>query len=165
VGIVRSKHFSSIFQAAIKDFCRTQRNRGASARKAGTCSNSTTFKGNDMNRNFASALVTGAAALAAALACGSAFADEPEFVSTLTREEVNAELKKPYPGGDPWSGRYNMFPTTPSTTLREQVEQAYMASRDEVNALNAEDSGSAYFLKSSAPLAANPGTAMGGPAR
>lgn len=110
-----------------------------------------------MNRHIASTL-------AAVIACGSAFADDTEFVSTLTREEVNAELKKPYPGGDPWSSLYNMFSRQGSTT-REQVEQAYKGSRDEVSALNAEDSGSAYFLKSSAPLAANPGAAMGGSAR
>ena len=119
-----------------------------------------------MNRNFASAL---AAAAAAAMTCVTAYADDitvekSEFVSSLSRDEVNAELKTPYPGGNPWSSSYNMFQAQ-STTTREQVTDAYKMSREEVNALNAEDSGSAYVVKSTLPLAANPSTAMGGPAR
>jgi hypothetical protein len=127
-----------------------------------------------MNRNFESALAMGtvtalAAAAAAAMTCASAYADDitvehSPFVSSLSRDEVNAELKKPYPGGNPWAGQYNMFPPQSATT-REHVTGVYKMSRDEANALNAEDSGSAYFLKSTVPPAANSGTAMGGPAR
>jgi hypothetical protein len=132
------------------------------------------LKGNDMNRNFASALATGtitvlAAAAAAAMTCVTAYADDitvekSAFVSSLSRDEVNAELKTPYPGGNPWSTSYDMFQAQ-STTTREHVTGAYMMSREEVNALNAEDSGSAHFLKSTLPPAANPTTAMGAPAR
>ena len=135
---------------------------------------STALKGNDMNRNYESALAMGtvtvlAAAAAAAMTCASAYADDitvehSPFVSSLSRDEVNAELKRPYTGGDPWSEQYNMFPRQ-STITREQVRSAYKMSRDEVNALNAEDSGSAYILKSTRPLTANPSTAMGAPAR
>jgi hypothetical protein len=58
-----------------------------------------------------------------------------------------------------------MFPPTSTTTASEQVRNAYKMSRDEANALNGEDSGSAYFLKSAAPSGANPVATMGGPAR
>jgi DUF2917 family protein len=135
---------------------------------------STTLKGNDMNRNYASALAMGtvtvlAAAAAVAMACASAYADDitvehATFVSTLSRDEVNAELNRSFAGGNPWASSYNMFQGQSATT-REQVSGVYKMSRDEVNAMNAEDSGSAYFLKSTSPVARKPGTAMGGPAR
>jgi hypothetical protein len=124
-----------------------------------------------MNRNIASALAMGTATAAAAIAaaamtCGSAFADDitienTPFVSGVTRDEVKAEFKVPYRGGNPWSGAYNMFQARSATTS-EQVSGAYKMSRDEVNALNAEDSGSAYFIKSAVPLGA---ATMGGAAR
>jgi hypothetical protein len=136
---------------------------------------STTLKGKNMNRNIASALAMGTATAAAAfavaaIASSNAFADDitidnTPFVSSLSREEVNAELKVPYPGGNPWSGLYNMFPPTNTATTSEQVRNAYKMSRDEANALNGEDSGSAYFLKSASPSGANPVATMGGPAR
>jgi len=128
-----------------------------------------------MNRNIASALAMGTATAAAAIAaaaitCGTAFAESPTiettpFVSSLSRDEVNAELKVPYPGGNPWAGRYDMFPRTSTTTTSEQAQSAYKMSRDEANALNSEDGGSAYFLKSATRSGANPSATMGGPAR
>jgi hypothetical protein len=135
----------------------------------------TTLKGKNMNRNIASALAMGtataaAAFAAAAIASSNAFADDitidnTPFVSSLSRDEVNAELKVPYSGGNPWSGQYNMFPSTSTTTASEQARGAYKFSRDEANALNGEDSGSAYFLKSASPSGANPAATMGAPAR
>ena len=76
------------------------------------------LKGSDMNRNFASALATGAitvlaVAAAAAMTFVTAYADDitvekSEFVSSLSPDEINAELKTPYPGGNPWSSSNNM---------------------------------------------------------
>lgn len=135
---------------------------------------STTLKGNNMDRHIASALATitttAVAAIAtAAIASGSAFADDitienTPFVSSMSRDEVNAQLKAPYARGNPWSSQYNMFSTTSATTS-EQVRSAYKMSRDEVNALNGEDSGSAYFIKSAGSRNANAAATMGGPAR
>lgn len=128
-------------------------------------------KGHPMNRNFSSALtigsvITAAAAAATIVTCGVAYADDitvdnAVFVSTKTREEVQAELKKPYPGGDPYSGSYNMSPRQ-VTTSAEQERSNYILAREEVSARTGEDSGSAYIMKTRAPVAA---TAMGAPAR
>ncbi len=91
-----------------------------------------------MNRNIASALAMGTATAVAALAaavmtCGNAFADDitiesTPFVSSLSRDEVNAELKVPYVGGNPWSGAYNMF-LARSTTTSEQASGACSSER------------------------------------
>jgi hypothetical protein len=126
-----------------------------------------------MDRKFASKLAVGCVALAATLAAGvitraqAAGGDpasgDPPFVSTLSREEVAAELKKPYPGGNPWSGQYNMFQGK-STTSAEQVEGEFLRAREEVNAVTSEDSGSAFLMKNrQVPAAA--GSAMGAPGK
>lgn len=87
--------------------------------------------------------------------------ENPPFVGSKTRAEVQAEFKTSYPGGNPWSSQYNM--NAPRSTLTsEQARSAYKMSRDEVNALNAEDSGSAYF--SSMPLILKGSATMGAPA-
>ena len=135
---------------------------------------STTLQGKNMNRNIASALAMGTAIAAAAvavafIASGTAHADDitidkTPFVSSMSRDEVSAQLKVPYPGGNPWAGRYDMFQIKSATTSA-QVTGEYERSRDEVNALTGEDSGSAYFVKSAVPFGANTGTTMGGPAR
>ena len=48
---------------------------------------------------------------------------------------MRAELKKPYPGGNPWSGTYNMFQAR-STATREQLQGEYIMTRDTVNAFH-----------------------------
>ena len=101
-----------------------------------------------MNRNIASALVVAGAAIA-----GNAFAESPtvlkdDFVSTKTRAQVSAELlayKKA--GVNPWSTQYNPLRSFQSTSSRDQVVGAYIASRDQVAALTGEDSGSAYLTQ------------------
>jgi hypothetical protein len=122
-----------------------------------------------MNRNLLSASAMGAVATMALIAAAvitstAALADEdPLFVSTRTREEVRAELKVPYPGGNPWSGSYNMFQARSAATS-EQIQSEYIANRDRANAFQGEDSGSVYILKAQS-LAPSSATVMGAPAR
>lgn len=111
-----------------------------------------------MNRNFATALTfvsTGAAALAlAAIASGTAYADDitidsTPFVSSRTRAEVRAEVmgqgEALRMASSEWSTQQNTADLPQSTVTRAQVTQEYIATRHEVNALNAEDSGSSYL--------------------
>ncbi len=99
-----------------------------------------------MNRNIASALV-----IAAAAAAGSAMADDitidtTPFVSTKSRAEVQAELSQfKQAGTSPWSTQYNPLAQFRSSLSRAQVVAGYVADRDQVAALNGEDSGSAYL--------------------
>jgi hypothetical protein len=101
-----------------------------------------------MNRNIASALVIATAAFA-----GSAFADDitidpVAFNGTRTRAEVQAELAQyKATGVNVWSTQYNPLKQFKSATTREAVVAAYLADRDEVAALNGEDSGSAYLAQ------------------
>ena len=126
-----------------------------------------------MNRNLPSAIAWGTLTTIALLAAGviastTAYADDitveqSPFVSSRTREAVSAELKTPYPGGNPWSGAYNMF-QAPSTATSEQVQGEYTMNRDRANAFHGEDSGSVYILKAQS-LAPSSASAMGAPAR
>jgi hypothetical protein len=84
-----------------------------------------------------------------------AYADEEQFVSSRTREEVSAELKIPYPGGNPWSSSYNMFQAR-STATSEQIQGEYIMTRD---------SGSVYIMKAQGSLAPSSTGATGAPAR
>lgn len=100
-----------------------------------------------MNRHlFASVL-----ALAAVASTGAAFADDitvdpHPFVSTLSRADVQAQLQQ-YQAArvNPWSTSYNPLAHFTSTRTRAEVTAEYLQSRDEVQALNGEDSGSAYL--------------------
>ena len=89
--------------------------------------------------------------------------EQSPFVSSRTREEVSAELKIPYPGGNPWSGTYNMFQAR-STATSEQIQGEYTVNRDRANAFHGEDSGSVYIMKAQGSLAPTT-AAMGAPAR
>lgn len=121
-----------------------------------------------MNRNALSAMATSALAAAALLAVAAiastpAYADDitvdPQpFTSTRTRAEVSAELKTPHPGGNPWSGQYNMFQARSAATTA-QVQGEYVANRDTVWALCGEDSGSAHMMAQGP--ATSPARAMG----
>lgn len=122
-----------------------------------------------MKRNtaasFAFATTVAAAAVAAALVSTSAYGETPTidntpFVSSKTRAEVIADLKTPFIGGYPWSSSYNMFSRS-GTLTTEQVRGAYKMSREEVSALTAEDSGSAYLA--GMPLKVKTTATMGGP--
>ncbi|HSH89628.1 MAG TPA: hypothetical protein VK996_06560 [Ramlibacter sp.] len=122
-----------------------------------------------MNRNLKHAVTTGALATAALLAAAvvtstAAYAQEADFVSTRTRAEVIAEIRTPWPRGNPWSAFYNMNPPN-STATRDQVQGQYVANRDGANAFHGEDSGSVYLMKAQGPVPAGPATAMNAPAR
>ena len=127
-----------------------------------------------MNHNFPSAIAVGAVTAlalvaAAVIASAPAYADDitveqSPFVSSRTREEVSAELKVPYPGGNPWSSAYNMFQGR-STTSSEQVQGDYIKARDEANALHGEDSGSVSIMKAQGSPAPGVTGAMGAAAR
>ncbi|MDB5857520.1 MAG: hypothetical protein JWQ76_1209 [Ramlibacter sp.] len=123
-----------------------------------------------MNRNLKSAIASAAVTAMGLLAAGiigsaTAYADEdPAFVSSRTREEVTADLKTPWPGGNPWSGAYNMFQVHgPATSAQMQGE--YILSRDKVGAFHGEDSGSTYIMKAQGVPAPGSAGILGGPAR
>jgi hypothetical protein len=88
-----------------------------------------------------------------AAAAASAFAESPtivkdDFVSSRSRAEVQAELFAYQTAGvNPWSRSYNPLASFKSATTRQQVVADYLAARDEVAAINGEDSGSAYFAQ------------------
>lgn len=110
-----------------------------------------------MNRIIATTLsiVSSAAAAVAfaAIASGNAYADDitidsTPFVSSRTRAEVQAEVMGQAEAlrmaSSEWSTQQpDVLP--PSTLTRGQVTQEYIATRQEANALNAEDSGSSYL--------------------
>ena len=89
----------------------------------------------------------------AATFAGNALAETPtvvneNFVSTKGRAEVQAELAAYKKAGvNPWSMSYNPLRSFQSATTREAVVAEYLASRNEVKALNGEDSGSAYLAQ------------------
>ena len=118
-----------------------------------------------MNRKIATALVIAAAAIA-----GNAFADDitvdtTPFHSTKSRVEVQAELAQYKTAGvNPWSTQYNPLKQFKSAVTRDQVVAEYIASRDEVAALNSEDSGSAYLAQATGN-GYNRGTTLAGSPR
>ena len=107
-----------------------------------------------MNRKIASALVI------AAYVTGNAFADDitvdpTPFAGTKSRVEVQAELAQHKAAGvNPWSTQYNPLKQFRSAKTREAVVAEYIAARDEVAALNSEDSGSAYLAQATTPRVA-----------
>lgn len=98
-----------------------------------------------MNRK--SALIV----LALAAAAGSAFADDitidtTPFVSTLSRDEVMAQFVQYKQAGiNPHSISYNPLKYFRSVKSREQVQQEFQSSRQLVQAMNGEDSGSSWL--------------------
>jgi hypothetical protein len=113
-----------------------------------------------MNRTITTALV-----VAAAAATGACFADDitldtTPFTSTRSRAEVQAELSR---GSiERALADYRLMAQRKSSYTRQQAIADYTAHRDEVAALNAQDSGSAYL----AQMGNRPASAvMGGPSR
>ena len=79
---------------------------------------------------------------------GDIAVESTPFVSTRTQAEVQAELAQYKQAGvNPWSTSYNPLKYFRSAKARAQVEQDYLASRDEVRAITAEDSGSSYLAQ------------------
>jgi hypothetical protein len=125
-----------------------------------------------MNRNVASTFALTAALAAVSIAPSITRADDitidpTPFVSRRSRAEVIAELMRRSElrriGSSEWSMQYNPVPRVQSTYTSEQARAEYRASRDFVSAMNGEDSGSAYFMKSGMP--AGNANVMGAPAR
>jgi hypothetical protein len=91
---------------------------------------------------------------------GAAFAESPgpqtfPFTSGRTVAEVQAELRDYRAAGvNPWSTSYNPLRNFKSATTRQAVVAEYIASRDEVRAVNGEDGGSFYLAQRQAPLGA-----------
>jgi hypothetical protein len=91
--------------------------------------------------------------LLAFVAAGAAHAETPtvvkdDFISTQTRAEVQADLVAfKQAGANPWSTTYNPLRTFVSKASRQDVTAAYIASRDEVAAVNSEDGGAAYYAQ------------------
>jgi len=87
------------------------------------------------------------------------------FVSTLGRAEVRAELlgrsELLSTGSSDWAMQYNQPVVLKSPYTSEQARSEYKAARLEVLAVNAEDSGSAYFKRTPAR---NATAVMGAPA-
>jgi hypothetical protein len=111
-----------------------------------------------MNRKLATTLTivsTATAAFAfAAMASGNAYADDitidpTPFVSSRTRAEVQSEVMGQAEAlriaSSEWSMQQNAEVLPQSAVTRAQVIKEYIATRHEVNALNAEDSGSSYL--------------------
>jgi hypothetical protein len=87
--------------------------------------------------------------------------DNTRFQSTRDRAEVQAELAQYKKAGvNPWSTSYNQLAGFQSTKSRAQVQAEYVADRDQVAAMTAEDSGSAYL--SHVAAVRNAGTTLAG---
>ena len=101
-----------------------------------------------MNRKSASAFVIAAAAVAGNALADDITIDPTPFVGSKSRVEVQAELAQYKAAGvNPWSTQYNPLKQFRSAKTREQVVAEYVGARDEVAALNGEDSGSAYLAQ------------------
>ena len=111
-----------------------------------------------------------ASAVLIAAAAGAAFAESPtvvkdDFVSTRTRAEVQAELHAfKQSGVNPWAMSYNQLAGFRSNLTRQQVVADYVAARDQVAAVNSEDSGSAYFAQALPHRTTTTATLAGRPA-
>lgn len=127
-----------------------------------------------MNRNMRSAIAMATAiaaiAAAAAIASGNAFADDitvetTPFVSTATRAEVQGAIYKSrdLARHSEWTLQHNQAPQVKSSYTPAQARAEYVAERDRVRALTAEDSGSNYQVFGN--FRGSPTNVMGGTAR
>jgi hypothetical protein len=98
-----------------------------------------------------------AATLAAILMAGSALAETPtidntQFVSTKTRAEVQAELfshrDQLSSSANEWVSQQNEAQNANGYT-RQQARAEYIASRDQIRAMNSEDGGSRSLAQTS----------------
>ena len=104
-----------------------------------------------MNRNFALSLLLVAGGALHAYADDITIAPTP-FVSSAARAEVMGDLQQFRQSGvDPWALDYNPTHHFVSGRTREEVKAEYISSRDQVSALNGEDSGSVYLAQRPVP--------------
>ncbi|MCD6078926.1 MAG: hypothetical protein K0R89_2870 [Ramlibacter sp.] len=94
------------------------------------------------------------AAIAVSVAGFAAHAETPDVsgqfaqgaATQVTRTQVQADLNQYRQAGvNPWSTSYNPLKGFRSERSRAEVQAEYIASRDAVSAMTAEDSGSAYL--------------------
>jgi predicted secreted Zn-dependent protease len=104
-----------------------------------------------MNRMSLIAIVIATLGATAAEA-GDITIDTTPFVSTRTRAEVQAQLAQP--GPNVWSTSYNQLAQFQPQRSRAEVRAEYLAARSQVEAVTAEDSGSAYLIRARAERAA-----------
>ena len=97
-----------------------------------------------------------AAALAAAVMTGSARAEGPieqtkPFVGSLSRAEVQAQVTGDRRAVTSYASEYALQHEAPASGLsgytREQARAAFIASREEVRAMTAEDGGSSHIAR------------------
>src|SRR5262252_2282470 len=108
------------------------------------------MKRNIMNRNVFFGILVLATGATSAFAdtglAGDISIETRPFVSSRGRAEVEAQLARYKQAGvNPWATAYNPLKNFRSAKTRAQVEQEYVASRDEVRAMTGEDSGSSYL--------------------
>jgi hypothetical protein len=122
-----------------------------------------------MNRTISSSVHTTFAAVAiaaaGAFATGTSYADDITIdtmpaVLSASAAAVKAEARQ-RPASDEWTLQHNEVMLQHSGLTAAQAKADYVASRSEVMALNAEDSGSSYFGK----LRRSMTTAMAAPTR
>jgi hypothetical protein len=101
-----------------------------------------------MNRKIALTLIIASAA------AGSAFAETPLtgggmiIKATMTRAEVQAALAQHRQSGvDTFADGYNQLNEFHSVRARADVQAEYKAARDQVAAMNGEDSGARYLTR------------------
>ncbi len=99
-----------------------------------------------MNRYLIASLLAIAAASANVAFADDITIDPHPFVPSLTRSEVQAQLQQ-YKGSgvNPWATSYNPIAGFHSARTRAEVTAEYIAARDEVAALNGEDSGASWL--------------------
>lgn len=102
----------------------------------------------DMNRIPALSVLLVAGALHASARADDITIDPTPFVSSASRAEVMGELQQFRQSGiDPWADSYNPTQHFVSERSRADVQADYLRSRDDVSALNGEDSGSVYLAR------------------
>jgi hypothetical protein len=98
----------------------------------------------------------------ASIAAANAFAETPmvdakPFKSAMTRQQVQSELQQHRRSGvDTFADGYNQLTGFRSGLTRAEVKAEYLASRDEVSALNGEDSGSRFLAHRDMPRTYGP---------
>jgi hypothetical protein len=93
-----------------------------------------------MNRIIATTLIAATAAFAGQVLADDITPSQP-FVSTADRAQVKADIAQPDGADNPSSMTYNPLATFQSSRTRAEVRAEYIAHRDEVAAMTAEDSG------------------------
>jgi hypothetical protein len=128
-----------------------------------------------MNRDLASSLALAAAAAAAVVAATTIVAndaradditlDKSPYANSVDKAQVKSDLQRRSEArlyGPDQDAHYNEVRRVQSGYTSAQARADYIAARDEVQALDGEDSGSVYFGKLR-PGGTEPTRAMGGP--